>query len=227
VPLDRAFVSKRLGALVWTLVAASIVLVALAELARQVGPFGHDWLTYNLLLAWLPCVFAFLAVRTRGRMVLLPAALWLAFLPNSPYLVTDLIHVGEEGGNVLFDAAVIGAAAVLGLVLGGLSLALMQARVAATAGSRAGWLFAYGILALAGLGVYIGRVLRWNSWDAFVRPLEIVSDIAESGAKLLSEPELFSAGLVLGAVLLVGYGLCFRLGEREFVLLSESSRRGS
>ncbi len=158
-------------------------------------------------------------------MVLLPVGLWLAFLPNAPYRVTDLIHVGEAGGDVVSDAVVFGTAAAVGVVLGGLSLALMQARVVVAAGARAGWLFAHGILALAGLGVYIGRVLRWNSWDAFVRPLEIFSDVVASGAKVMAEPELSSAGLVLATVCLVGYGICFRLAERDFAVLSERARR--
>jgi uncharacterized membrane protein len=222
--MTRVTVSRRLGVLVGALAAASIVLVALAESAVRLGPFVHTWLTYNLFLAWLPLAFAFLAIRTEGRMALIPAVLWLAFLPNAPYLVTDLIHVGEAGGSVPFDAAVIGAAAMLGVVIGGLSLALMQARVAAALGTRAGWLFAYGILGLAGLGVYIGRVLRWNSWDAFVRPLDIASDFVASGAKLLSEPELFGGGVMLGVVLLVAYGLCFRIGERDFALVMKRSR---
>jgi uncharacterized membrane protein len=218
-------VPKRLGALVLALGLVSAVLVAVADTAQRLGPFAHEWLAYNLFLAWLPLVFAIIATLTPGRMALLPAALWLAFLPNAPYLVTDLIHVGEAGGEVVYDAAVIGTAAAVGLALGGLSLALVHARVVVSAGVRAGWLFAYGILALAGLGVYIGRVLRWNSWDAFVRPLEIVSDISGSGAKVLAEPELFGAGLTLAAALLVAYGLCFRLAERELAVLSRSARR--
>jgi uncharacterized membrane protein len=218
-------VPKRLSAIVLALGLVSVVLVALAETAQRLGPFAHEWLAYNLVLAWLPLAFAFVATLTPGRIALLPAALWLVFLPNAPYLVTDLIHVGEPGGDIVYDAAVIGTAAAVGLAIGGLSLALVQARVAAAAGARAGWLFAYGTLALAGLGVYIGRVLRWNSWDAFVRPLEIVSDISASGAKVLAEPELFGAGLTLAVALLVTYGLCFRVAERELAGLTRTARR--
>ncbi len=221
----RGAIPLRLGALVLVLAALSVALAVFAETAERLGPFAHEWLAYNLFLAWLPLAFAFVTVRTPGRMALLPAVAWLAFLPNAPYLVTDLIHVGEGGGDAAYDALLIGIAATVGLVLGGLSLALVQARVAVAAGARAGWLFAYGVLALAGLGVYIGRVLRWNSWDAFVRPLDIVSDIAASGAKVMSEPGLFSAGLVLALVFLAAYGACFRLAERDFAVLTERARR--
>jgi uncharacterized membrane protein len=221
----RGSIPRRLAVLVLVLAIVSAAVAALAETGERLGPFVDEWLAYNLLLAWLPLAFAFVTVRTPGRMALVPAALWLAFLPNAPYVVTDLIHVGNGGGDVASDAVVIGAAAAVGVVLGGLSLALVQARVAAAAGARAGWIFAYGILVLAGVGVYIGRVLRWNSWDAFVRPLEIVSDTAASWAKVLAEPELFSAGLFLAVVLLAGYGMCFRLAERDFAVLSEGVRR--
>lgn len=218
-------VPRRLGALVLALAVLTVGVAAVAETAEGLGPFAREWLAYNLVLAWLPLAFAFVAARAPGRLAFLPAALWLAFLPNAPYLVTDLIHVGDAGGDVVLDAAAIGTAAAVGVVLGGLSLALMQARVAVAAGTRAGWLFAYGILALAGLGVYIGRVLRWNSWDAFVRPLEIGSDLAASGAKVLAEPELFGAGLVAAVVFLAGYGVCFRLAEPEFSVLTGRARR--
>lgn len=218
-------IPRRLVALVLVLAVVSAVLMAFAEMAERLGPFANEWLAYNLLLAWLPLAFAFVTVRTPGRMALLPAALWLAFLPNAPYLVTDLIHIGTGGGDAVSDAVLIGTAAAVGVVLGGLSLALVQARIAVAFGGRAGWILAYGILVLAGLGVYIGRVLRWNSWDAFVRPLEIVSDIAASGARVLAEPELFSAGMVLAVVFLVGYGICFRLAASDVAVLSERPRR--
>ena len=66
--------------------------------------------------------------------------------------------------------------AVTGLVLGFLSLYLMQSLVAARRGRVAGWVFVAMAAGLGSLGIYIGRFLRWNSWDVIARPWMIAGD---------------------------------------------------
>ena len=91
---------------------------------------------------------------------------WLLFLPNAPYIVTDVKWLGEyAGGTLWYDAALIGAAATIGLVLGFVSLYLVQVVVARRFGHLAGWTLAWAALVLSGVGVYLGRFQRWNSWE--------------------------------------------------------------
>jgi uncharacterized membrane protein len=58
------------------------------------------------------------------------------------------------------------------------SLRTMHALVAARYGARIGWLFAVAAAGLSGAGIYVGRFLRWNSWDLAFHPTEVVADLA-------------------------------------------------
>lgn len=156
----------------------------------------YIFLAGNLFLAWLPFTFALLAyyLRQSSWMLLLLSALWLLFLPNAPYLITDLIHLHYSNSvPVWYDAIMMFSFALTGLLLGFLSLFLMQSLVVRRFGWRLGWLFVWVVLALSGLGVYIGRFLRWNSWDIFTSPLTLLNS--------LLNPELFPKAFIVTALL--------------------------
>ncbi len=156
---------------------ASILCVAL-ELLREerLGAHGFRFLLWNLFLAWIPLLLAVTVYdryrRGRGTLVLAPAAaLWLLFLPNAPYIVTDFIHLSPAPPVPLWlDGVILSAFAWTGLLLGFVSLYLVHAVVRHRFGAPTGWATVLAALALASAGVYIGRFLRWNSWDLLVRP---------------------------------------------------------
>ena len=133
-------------------------------------------LIWNLFLAWIPFGLAILIYdrhRAGARPVaLLPlAGLWLLFLPNAPYILTDFKHLVPSPVVPLWvDVVVIAAPAWTGLLLGFLSLYLVQSVVRDLAGARVAWVAAIGVLGLASFGIYLGRVLRWNSWDVLADP---------------------------------------------------------
>ena len=170
---QREFIAPMLA-----LTFASGVCVALV-LARivLVGNAGCAFLVWNLFLAWLPLVFA-LVIRERykqgeRRMRKLAGlgAAWLLLFPNAPYIFTDLIHLTSKfRGHFWVDLVLILLCALTGLMLGFVSLYLMQSVVADRFGPVAGWLFIGGVAGLSGIGVFIGRFLRLNSWDVFLRP---------------------------------------------------------
>jgi uncharacterized membrane protein len=156
------------------LVAASawcVLLLVVRE--HEFGGYGHRYLVWNLFLAWLPLCFALLLVREwrRGasRVELLAiGAVWLVFLPNAPYVVTDFIHLGEQ--HRLYDAVVLASFAFTALALGFASLMLVQVVTTRVAGALTGWGVALSALFLSSVGVYLGRVTRLNSWDVVDRP---------------------------------------------------------
>ncbi len=105
--------------------------------------WSHAWLAWNLVLAWVPYLLglwaATIALRRPGQpwRLLLTGALWLGFLPNAPYLVTDFMHVGlhqSETWLFWYDLVLLATFAWTGCVLGVTSLRVMQGLVAAYAG---------------------------------------------------------------------------------------------
>jgi uncharacterized membrane protein len=170
----------------------------------------YAFLIWNLILAWLPWGLSVIMSRVGKRLpnaVWLPLVLvWLLLFPNGPYIVTDFIHLVPRHLSPLWlDATMLGAASWTGCVLGFWSLRLVHDQCSERFGERVGWAMAWGSLALASLGIYLGRVLRWNSWDIVNRPKDIVRD----GLELLLQPQehaLDLFGLIAGTVLLVvGY----------------------
>ena len=169
---------------IWILLflgAASIfgfILVIARFLAS--GRFAYFNLSWNLILAWVPVVFSILAwrLKTSTRAMLACGCLWLLFFPNCGYILTDLVHLRERPPVPLwFDLILIQTFILLGLVLGFVSLYKMQNLVAEFFGRWASWLFVLFVLGLTGFGIYLGRVQRWNSWDLFVNPIDLFTDI--------------------------------------------------
>ena len=143
-------------------------------------------LVWNLFLAWLPLVFA-VAVRRhldqpdpRRWKLYGTSAAWLLFFPNAPYICTDLVHLTPpRSGNFWVDLVLILLFAMNGLMLGFVSLYLMQDLVARRRGALAGWCFSAVVIGLSAFGVYIGRFLRWNSWDLLTNPLDVFHHLFE------------------------------------------------
>ncbi|WP_134683076.1 DUF1361 domain-containing protein [Brevibacillus migulae] len=150
------------------------------------GTITYFWLFFpNLFLAWIPFWAAwFIHWRVhsskRHRLwLLIPGAIWLFFLPNAPYMLTDLLHLSviKESTPIHLDLLVILSSAVTAYFLGFSSLLLLQDIVAERFNHGWGWVFSFVVLWLCGIGVYLGRFLRWNSWDLVDRPLQIILDV--------------------------------------------------
>lgn len=178
-------------------------------------------LVWNLVLAWIPFVLAVLVYDGYRRgasraALLLGAALWLLFLPNAPYILTDLKYLREwEGAPAWFDTLVLATPAATGLALGFASLYLMQAlarRVLRPFESR---LFVIAVLGLSSLGVYLGRFERWNSWDVFARPASRLADVGEWLSDPFEHGRAFAVMAIFTALLTVAYGVFARLLDRN------------
>lgn len=134
-------------------------------------------LIWNLFLAWLPyMVSTWLQKRNvvyaNPLRFAVAGFIWLLFIPNSFYIMTDLFHLGEYN-NVpnWFDLAMIISFAWDGLLLGVLSVRQMEKMMQRFLPGMRELLFIYPIMWLNALGIYIGRYPRFNSWDIITNPI--------------------------------------------------------
>ena len=88
------------------------------------------------------------------------------------------------------------------LLLGFLSLYLMQTLARQSAGSLVSWVGVVAVLALGSLGVYVGRFIGFNSWDALLHPFRVAHVIDTELENPLRHPRLFGSLFVLTSFLL-------------------------
>lgn len=190
------------------LLAASALCVATVEIrTHETGDAYYRFLVWNLILAWVPLILAMAAYgRARRRVDLTVAVLlvpWLLFFPNAPYLLTDFIHLGEGPAPLWYDALMLSAFAWTGLLLGFASLYLVQMILGRAFGTVVAWLGVVVALSLGSIGVYVGRFIRFNSWDALLHPIRVAEVVNEQLSAVPARTAEALLGLV--AFLLVGY----------------------
>lgn len=184
------------GALIVSnLVSASLFLIR----AEQAENIRYWFLLWNLVLAWVPLAFILL-LRERLKTArwltwpnLLLTILWVGFLPNSFYLVSDLIHLHSTGEvSIIFDAVMFMSFIFNGFAAGFASLYIFHVQLL----RRIRRDYAHSIIALVLLicsfAIYLGRDLRWNTWDILVNPAGILFDVSERVINPLTHSEVFS-----------------------------------
>ena len=141
------------------------------------------WLNWNLFLAFVPyAITRFVsqrpAWRENNKKFLLVFISWLLFIPNSFYIITDLFHLNTRLPVPLwFDLALILSFVWNGLLLGILSVRQMEKIIESKFKLKNEWIFIYPLMLLNAFGVYVGRYLRYNSWDIISNPFQLFNDI--------------------------------------------------
>jgi uncharacterized membrane protein len=183
--LRRWFPRSEMERLLVLSICFSCILVSLRMFCTGRNTFL--FLVWNLFLAFVPyAITRWLARRSVVRPTLsfiLVAAIWLVFIPNSFYIITDLFHLGDYYNDrrmpSWFDLAMILSFAWNGLLLGTLSVRQMEKLIKSMLPAACTMVFVYPflIMVLNALGVYIGRYLRFNSWDIVTNPFDLFGDI--------------------------------------------------
>jgi uncharacterized membrane protein len=205
---------------------AVCVVVRHLRTYADVGPH-YAFVGFNLFLAWIPLVLAYglsYSARSKAAWIALPplAVLWIIFLPNAPYLVTDLVHL-EEGVNAV-NVVLLSLLAITGVLLGVKSLKLVQGAVERLFGRTAGWRFVQGIAVLTAVGIYLGRVLRWNSWTVIHHPEIIMHAVVRSP----DDPRRLVLALCATVVFTIGFLVAYRvLAGPDVVRIARPARGGS
>ncbi|WP_052339967.1 DUF1361 domain-containing protein [Gorillibacterium massiliense] len=188
---------------------------------RHQGTPKYLFLIWNLFLAWLPLFFALGAVHKQNDSRLMfifrlgCSILWLLFYPNGPYMITDLKHYREvvsyPGAIWPYDdLLMLFSSAWTGMMLGALSLFLLHQGVRRRYGSYVGWIFALSALFLGSIGVYVGRFLRWNSWDVLTNPHQLLQELSH-----ILEYQSTDFIFLFSAIQLVTYATVYFLAQNQ------------
>jgi uncharacterized membrane protein len=202
-------------------VASALSVAALLVEIHETGSSFYRFLVWNLFLAWVPVAaalvcHAFARRRTYG-LAISAGVIWLLFFPNAPYMLTDYIHIRETPltSPLWWDALMLSSFVWTALMLGFFSLYLMQGVWRPHVGRFGSWLLVALALGLGSFGVYLGRFVRLNSWDALLHPRSVAHIIASQLENPLEQPRLIGVlGLVTG-FMLVGYVVVYSFADRE------------
>lgn len=178
-------------------------------------------LVWNLFLAWVPYAIALLVSNQKkmfsSAILFYPAVLvWILFFPNAPYIITDLFHLKQKSSvPQWFDLLLIFSFSWNGLILGYLSLIKMEKEIKQRLGFRLSQLFVVGVIALSAYGVFLGRYLRWNSWDIFTDPFYLVWNMLHMVRHPFHFPGVWGMTLLLAILTGLMYLTLKKIGEGE------------
>ncbi len=176
----------------------------------------YSYLLWNLFLAWLPL---FLALRLT---TILKTRLWsswpalgvsfllIVFLPNSFYMISDFIHLQDVARvDILYDAVMFTSFIYTGVLLGVSSLYILHLELKKRfiPHAAAGWIAA--ILFLCSFAIFLGRDLRWNSWDILINPAGLVFDVSDRLIHLSNYPQMLMTVMAFFALLSSMYALAW------------------
>ena len=167
-------------------VIATFLLFILLMLTMRISyanNIRYAFLLWNLFLAWIPFQLSITltesANRNRWYSYLLLLS-WLLFFPNALYIITDLIHLDESKGDVpvWYDAILLFTCSVTGLIMAFVSLYQVENFLKKNISPRHTGKLVMAAIFLGSFGVYVGRFLRWNSWNIVTKPQTMLVDIS-------------------------------------------------
>ncbi|MDK1029254.1 MAG: DUF1361 domain-containing protein [Anaerolineae bacterium] len=218
------FVKKRYQiAIIGLLFGGSLISVFLV-FARIAYSDSQQYrgLIWNLFLAWIPFILAFISFTLFSKRIWLYitipafAFLWLIFFPNAPYILTDLQYLNRvtTSAPLWFDIILLIWFTWTGLLLGIISLYMMHEIVHRLFGRLVGWIFVFIVSGLSSAGIYVGRFMRWNSWDILQNPSELAIDILglviDPSLRLFAFTSLFALFFLFVYVTLYTFAHLFR-----------------
>jgi len=160
------------------LILISIVIVILNFFRLDIwGTEDLNYLVWNLFLAWIPYIISscFIKKDTSIKRFIPAFVLWLLFFPNAPYLATDVIHIASRLSPFLwYDSLLFFFYGWIGLLLGMLSLFHVHQYIRAHLNFWISEIIVFAICFISSFGIYLGRFERWNSWDLFMNPIQLM-----------------------------------------------------
>lgn len=183
----------------------SLVLYAAGAIRSVTNSYGY--MAWNLFLAWTAVALIMWLLRMLRHkrwsswQGISLSVLWLAFLPNSFYLVSDLVHIQDAPqSGVTYTAVMLMSFALNGLVLGFTSLYVFHVELKKRLPPGTARNIIAFVLILCSFAIYLGRDLRWNTWDIVINPAGLLFDLSNRFINPLAYPRMF---MVTGAFFLL------------------------
>lgn len=165
-----------------TIVSLGLYLVGIIQNHRA----DFSYMVWNLFLAWLPLILAVLVIKSLSHRLWsswLPLGLtilWLLFLPNSFYMISDFVHIQDVvRHDLLYDIVMFTSFVFTAALIGFISLYLIHIELRKRLGLRTSSLLIALIIFLCSFAIFLGRDLRWNSWDVLTNPAGILFDVSD------------------------------------------------
>ena len=178
---------------------------------------AFNYLPWNLFLAWIPLLLAVRLVSVLQRKLwssweaLTTSVLWLIFLPNSFYMISDFIHLQDvRRVDVLYDTIMFTAFIYTGVALGFSSLYLIHLQLKRRLSTRVAAAWVAVTLLICSSAIYVGRDLRWNSWDVVTNPGGLLFDISDRLLHPAAYPQMLLTIVSFFVLLMSMYGLLWR-----------------
>ena len=172
------------------------------------GSGRYIFLVWNIFLAWIPMFISqYLTANSNSKyMQGILLSTWLLFFPNALYIITDLIHL--QAVSIVpkwFDAILLFTSSFVGLMMAFISLHKVERFLTGMLSKRKVSMLIILFLFLGSFGVYLGRFLRWNSWDIINNPLTLLSSIADRFLFPTQHLQTWSVTFILTAVFYLFY----------------------
>ena len=175
------------------------------------------FLIWNLFLAYIPCFLSSSIYKnffntSKKIQNSFYGLIWLLFIPNSFYILTDFTNLHfRTTFQFSLDMLIISSFSFVGFYVGLLSIHTIRQLVIAKYGNTKGNIFLLTISFLSAFGIYLGRVLRFNSWDIISKPIQL----AYTSIYALFSLETIIYTLQLGTIILISYILFYYWKQKK------------
>lgn len=148
------------------------------------GKTSYFYLLWNIFLAFVPYLISLILFnlykikKINTFFLMIGFVFWLLFIPNAHYLITDFIHLDEvKHAPLLYDSFLLFSSALVGLLFGLYSLNHIENIIKDNFSVLKTKIIMSVSIFLMGFGIYLGRFLRFNSWDFFVNHISIWKEL--------------------------------------------------
>ena len=197
-----------------------LCLVLLFARAITTGVQRYWFIPENLVLAWLGLGFGWLLVKGlqtrswRSWQNITLSILWLFFLPNTWYVLTDFIHVYPTGEiSELFDIVLMSSLVLCGFIMGLTSLLMVHKELLKRIKAAGAYTIIEAVILLASFGIYLGRDLRWSTWDVLTDPSGIIINVSDRVVDPLGHPSAINVTALFFVLLTTIYFGVYRFWQ--------------